>query len=617
MGMLGAQAATKPHILWITIEDTSPHFIGAYGNRHARTPNIDCLAREGVRFTHAFSTGTVCAPSRFTLITGVRTFAAGTGNHRSFYPIPDFVQGFPTYLRKVGYYTSNNVKTDYNTLAEQRIIRESWNESSGKANWSRRAPGQPFFSVVNFMESHQSRTMTIPYADYQKNVLEKLAPEERIRDTDFDMPPFYRDTPQMRRQVARVYNSLKLTDKRIGELLARLQQDGLADSTIIFLYGDHGEGIPRAKTNAIGLGYQVPFIVYFPPMYRHLSPWKTGMATDELVSFEDLAPTILSLAGAPVPGHLKGRPLLGERRAKPGEFLFLSTDRSDEGADLVRTVTNGRYLYSRNYLPFMAQTRWIKYQEVSDIKKEMRRDQAAGLLNPAQQQLFDPRPAEYLFDLQNDPWELQNLAQDKNLQPLLHKMRKALEANILQTRDVHFLPEYEIAALSANTTAYNFRLQNQLYPISQIYAAASLSGKRGKAIATQQLRLLTSPDKIIRYWAVTGLRSQSPEVLKACRSQLKAALKDAYPPVQVTAAAICLDQFQDQEALSILKRYGSSENQVLSLTALQHIAYLKDIRPFAQVAETVSSRLQEKENYDLESAALVLLSRLGKVQLKL
>ena len=182
--------AQKPNILWVTIEDTSPQFIGCYGNEDASTPVIDQLAREGVRFTNAFSTGTVCSPSRSTLITGVRTYKMGTGNHRSQYPIPEFIKGFPYYLQKEGYYVTNNSKTDYNIANAEEFTREAWNESSNKAGWWNRQSGQPFFSVFNFMESHQSRTMTHPYEWYQEKVLDQLPKDDRISESSFEMPRF-------------------------------------------------------------------------------------------------------------------------------------------------------------------------------------------------------------------------------------------------------------------------------------------------------------------------------------------------------------------------------------------------------------------------------------------
>jgi arylsulfatase A-like enzyme len=424
-------AQQKPNILWITIEDTSPQFIGCYGNSNARTPVIDKLAEEGIRFTNAFSTGTVCSPSRTAIITGVKTYKTGTGNHRSKYQVPAFIKGFPYYLQQLGYYTTNNAKTDYNVAGEKEFIAEAWNESSGKAGWWNRKPGQPFFAVFNYNESHQSRTMTETYDWYVENVYNQLLPNERIGDNDFEMPPFYLDSPEMRKQFARVYNSIKLTDNKIGELLARLEKDKLKDSTIIFFYADHGEGMPRGKTNGINYGYRVPFIMWFPEIYKHLSPWKkAGVVTDELIDFTDLAPTLISLAGGEIPKHLEGRPMLGKKRSKPVEYLFLSSDRSDNGIDMVRTVTDGRFVYSRNFLPFINEARYIRYMEIGEIKQQMRKDLAENKLNPLQKSLFEPRPAEFLFDIENDLWETKNLAGDPKYRTVHEKSFKRRSAPI-------------------------------------------------------------------------------------------------------------------------------------------------------------------------------------------
>src|SRR5690606_5115751 len=151
------------------------------------TPVIDGLAEGGIKFTNAFSTGTVCSPSRTALITGVKTYKTGTGNHRSKYPVPDFIKGFPYYLQEEGYYTTNNAKTDYNVANEKAFIDEAWDESSGKAGWWDRKPGQPFFAVFNYNDSHQSRTMTESYEWYEKNVLNEIPAELHIGDNDFDM----------------------------------------------------------------------------------------------------------------------------------------------------------------------------------------------------------------------------------------------------------------------------------------------------------------------------------------------------------------------------------------------------------------------------------------------
>jgi arylsulfatase A-like enzyme len=584
-----ALALPPPNILWITIEDTSPIFIGAYGNNNAHTPNIDQLAREGVRFTNAFSTGTVCAPSRSTIITGVRTYELGTGHHRSEYLIPNDIKGFPYFLRQAGYYTSNNPKTDYNVGDPQSFIQEAWDASSSTADWRGRAPGQPFFSVFNFNESHQSRTMTWPYTKYESTVLFKLAPDEIIGDLDFPMPPFYRDSLDMRKQFARVYNSLSLTDKLVGQLLDQLQEENLLEQTIIFFFADHGEGIPRGKTNGINLGYRVPFVIWFPAMYASWSPWGPGqVVSDELIDFEDLAPTILSLANAERPPYLKGRVLIGDNRSQPNPLVFLSNDRSDDGIDLVRSATDGRYMYSRNYMPFMPELRYINYAEISEIKQLMRDDYANGRLNELQSRGFKDRPAEFLFDLQSDPWETRNLASDPLHLTALKKMRNAVKKNLVRSRDVMLLPEYELGLIQQLMPPYTFRLDNTLYPIDRIVQAVDLSGKLGRSQAQQQISLLTDQNKIVRYWAATGLRSQSRAILLDYKTQLTSAIADDYPPVAIMAAATLYHFFGLNSAKNALIRFARSDNADLALLTINSLLYTSRPEPFIPVVQEVS-----------------------------
>lgn len=602
----------RPNILWITIEDTSPHFIGCYGDKAARTPFIDGLASEGVRFVNAFSTGTVCSPSRTAIITGVKTYETGAGNHRSKYPLPEFIEGFPYYLRQAGYYTSNNQKTDYNVANEKMFIRDAWHDSWNKAGWSGRKSGQPFFSVFNFMDSHQSRTMTDSYESYVRKVLDELPESDRIAENEFDMPPFFNDTPEMRKQFARVYNAIKLTDNKIGKLLEQLEKDHLRDSTIIFFFGDHGEGIPRGKTNGINLGYRVPFIVWFPEMYKHLSPWGTGgVVTEELVDFTDLAPTMISLAGVRVPEHLKGRILMGADRSEIADHLVLSSDRSDNGVDMIRTVTDGRYVYSRNFLPFMPELRYIRYMEIGEMKQLMRKDLAEGKLNALQRSLFDPRPAEFLFDVENDPFETRNLANDQDHKVVLERMRLQLRNEIMSSRDVMFLPEYDLAGLSDSTNAYEFRVDEHKYPIEKIYEAASLSGFRGADIARKQVALLNDEDRTVRYWAITGLRSQSSDVLKPYVSEIVRAMQDEYPPVVITASAIAFQEFESSDAMANLKKYAADDNMDLALMAINYLLYTSNKDPFVETIRSV--RAMENRSYNVKVACMDFLGSMGLV----
>ena len=580
----------KPNILWITIEDTSPQFIGAYGNPDARTPNIDNLAKNGIRFTNAFSTGTVCSPSRSCIITGVKTYKIGTGHHRNDIPIPSYIKGFPYYLKKAGYYVTNNKKTDYNIANAPQFINEAWNESSGEAGWWNRNPGEPFFSVFNFMDSHQSRTMTWPYDQYKKVILDQLAPQERIDDNDFKLPPIYHESLEMRHQFARVYNSLKRTDNEIGDLLDHLKKDHLMDSTIIFFYADHGEGMPRGKTNGIDYGYRVPFVIWFPPMYSYLSPWgKAGSVTEESIDFEDLAPTIISLAGGNIPDYLEGRILIGNKRSKLRRELFLSNDRSDNSPDLARAVTDGRFMYSRNFMTFEPELRYINFMEIGAIKQQMRADLKDNLLDSFQKTLFAPRAPEMLFDIKNDPWEMHNLANEKQYQQKLKIFREALKKNIIKERDVLLLPEYATNKISRTTTLYEYRQQDKNFPVKEIYEAASLSGFRNSATAEKQINLFKNKNPIIRYWAIIGLRCQPKKILQNYRQEIISAMDDHYPPISVTAAAIAYDCFDNNKAEDILKQACRNTNMDIALLAINYLLYVQKPQPFSDVINEVKN----------------------------
>ncbi|MCE6992626.1 sulfatase [Dyadobacter sp. CY323] len=615
-----SQAQNKPNVLWITIEDTSPEFIGCYGNKNSRTPTIDRLAKEGIRFNNAFSTGTVCSPSRTALITGVKVYEAGTGNHRSNYPVPADMHGFPYYLKQAGYHTSNNAKTDYNVRNEKAFIADAWNESSGKAGWWNRKPGQPFFAVFNYNDSHQSRTMTDAYPKYVKEVLDELPEADRIAENAFEMPPIYRDSPEMRKQFARVYNALKLTDNKIAKLLKRLDDEHLRDSTIVFFFGDHGEGIPRGKTNGIDLGYRVPFVIWFPPMYQHLSPWgKAGVVTDELIDFEDLAPSLIAIAGGKIPDHMKGRKLIGKERSAKTDHLVLSSDRSDNGIDMIRSVTDGRYMYSRNFMPFIPELRYIRYMEIGEIKQQMRKDLADKKLNALQASLFAERPAEFLFDTKNDPWETKNLIDDPKMKPVAEKMREQLQTSLLKSRDIMLLPEYEIGLISQTTTPFEYRLSDQQYPVAKIFAAANWSGKRGKVIAAQQIKLLKDPDKIVRYWGALGLRSQSADILKSFEKEITASINDEYPPVAATLSAIAFDVYINEQAATNLKTFCQSDNAELALMTINYLLYIADKKPFIETIKRVQDAKKEypdenkSRGYKVKAACMDFLGILGMV----
>jgi hypothetical protein len=257
-------------------------------------------------------------------------------------------------------------------------------------------------------------------------------------------------------------------------------------------------------------------------------------------------------------------------------------------------------MYSRNYMPFMPEARFINYMEIGEIKKIMRRDLAAGKLNPLQRSLFEPRPGEFLFDIENDRWETTNLANKPEYQAQLKKMRRQLDEAVIKSRDIMFLPEYELQQISKSSTPFEYRLKDADYAIREIYKAASLSGIRGKDIAAQQVKLLQSKNKIVRYWAALGLRSQSDEHLRPYKQQILEAANDVFAPTAVTASAVAYDVFDDKNSSGNLKKFIASQNKEIAMLAMNYLLYVRNKQPFVEAVK--ATRSGKKINGDVNGA---------------
>ncbi|MCH5374289.1 MAG: sulfatase, partial [Planctomycetes bacterium] len=286
----------RPNILWLSCEDISPN-LGCYGDPHAVTPELDRLASQGVRFSNAFVTAGVCAPCRATIISGVYQTTLGTHHMRCQATYPDAIRLFPAYVRQAGYYCTNNSKTDYQIT---RMPKDAWDESSGKAHWRNRpSSDQPFFAVFNYTGCHESGIADT--AKYQR-VTKDLPPSHRHDPDQLVLPPYYPDTPIVREDWKRYYDVVSAMDQWAGGLLKELEEDGLADNTIVFFWSDHGVGLPRAKRWLYDSGMHIPLIVRIPERFRCGPQGRPGTVDDELVSTIDFAPTVLNLAGLEIPG---------------------------------------------------------------------------------------------------------------------------------------------------------------------------------------------------------------------------------------------------------------------------------------------------------------------------
>ncbi len=424
----------KPNILIFSCEDISS-YLHCFGDSIARTPNLDQFAAEGIRYTHFFSTLGVCAPSRFALITGMYPSACGGNNMRT--NRKNLPEGIPPYeavppaevkcvselLRANGYYCTNNVKTDY----QFKPPVTAWDEHSRSAHWKHRPEGMPFFAIFNTMTTHESQ------------VWDRANDPVTIKPEDVTVPPFYPDTPEIREDIARVYSNTTVMDREFGEMLQEVKKAGLLEETIVIFYSDHGGPLPRGKREIYDSGLRSPMIIRFPNQLL------AGAVVDDLVSFVDIPPTLLSLAGIKPPEYMHGRAFLGTYQAKPRDYIFAARDRIDGQYDVRRGVRDHYFKYIRNYNPDIGCYQDVKFRKNLDSMQELLRFKEEDRLNQDQSYWFrETKAPEELYKLDEDPYELHNLAEDPRYEDDLIRLRKVHEAWLKDVGDNPHQTEKEL-----------------------------------------------------------------------------------------------------------------------------------------------------------------------------
>jgi len=578
------RAAERPNILWISCEDTSP-WLGFCGEKFATTPNLDALARGGVYFRNAFVTAPVCAPSRFAIITGCYATSYGTQRLRSHFPVPDTLKGFPTYLRQAGYYCGNNVKTDYNTSAEQRLIAESWDECSGTAHYKNRKPGQPFFAVFNLTETHQSQAF--------ESTPPKLKPEERHDPATAPIPPYYPDTPTAHRTMARIHDCITAMDQHVGRLLKELDEAGLRDKTIIFFWPDHGQGIPRGKRTLWDTGLKIPLVVWLPEKYRSLAPAAPGGTCDRLVSLVDLGPTMLSLLELPIPPHMQGRAFLGPAASAPRDYLFGARDRVDEVNEVSRSVRDARFLYIRNFMPDVSWAQPETYSDQLELRREIMQLAAAGKLNAAQLAYAGPRkPVEELYDTEKDPWQINNVATDPAYKQDLERLRKALRDWQTETRDLGMLHETQAGKFCERSGKSLIETANDsLYPLDRVLDTAWCVGLPDQT--AEFAKRLTTTGPTVKYWAAIGLRVAGHDAAVAAKDALQKALAEESSSVRIEVAGILAQHFDDRAALDRLTTELSGDDEKAQVHAARTLQMLGEkARPALPALQSTLPKLK-------------------------
>ncbi|MCU0872549.1 MAG: sulfatase-like hydrolase/transferase [Pirellulaceae bacterium] len=554
-----ACAADRPNILWITSEDNSP-YLGCYGDPQAQTPHLDRLAAEGVRYRNAFANAPVCSTARTTLITGMYACSLGAQHHRSRVPIPDSFPLYPVPLREAGYYCTNNSKTDYNVAN----VGKPWDESSPRAHYKNRRPGQPFFAIFNLTTSHESQVA--PKAG--KDPSSYRVPPEKIV-----LPPYHPDTPEIRLDWANYYAQVTRLDEQVGALLSELEEAGLAEDTIVFYYSDHGGALPRGKRNLHDSGTHVPLIIRFPQKWTQLAPAQPGQWSDQLVSFVDFPATLLSLGGVPIPKNYQGCAFLGDQKAAPREHVFLFRGRMDERYDTVRAVRDSQFRYIRNYSPHRPWGQHYSYPfQVLPSMRSWYAAFVAGQCNPVQARYWEPKPSEELYDVAADPFEIQNLAGDPGHAERLAKMRSELRAEMIATRDTGFIPEGMFARLAGDKTIYDYA-QSDAYPIERIVALADKASSRDPADLPDLTAAMEDPHPIIRYWGAVGCLVLQDKAAGA-KAALTTLLNDDWGDVRVAAAEAVSHLGESEAALDTLAAVLDSPVEYEILAALNALDFL-------------------------------------------
>lgn len=514
-------AEGRPNILWLDAEDANVNWIGSYGNPAATTPNIDRLAEDGFRYSHAFANAPVCSPSRSTWVTGMHAISTGTHPMRSRNVIPHAtIQYYPDSLRAAGYHSTQPGKTDYNIGG--RGDRDAWDDG----DWANREEGQPFFHVAHIGESHESRA----FGDVTNS---RHDPEkQRLR-------AYHPDIPGIRKNYAHYADAVEEMDGRVGEWLDRLDAEGLTENTIVIFTTDHGGVMPASKRFLTDSGTHSPFIIRIPEKFKHLWPAEEpGMTVDRLVSFVDMPKTWLSIAGAEVPETMQGRIFLGSEQEPEREFHFAFRGRMDERFDQVRAVRGKRFLYIKNYMPYVPPGQRLEYLWRMTATQAWEQHHRANKTDDITGRFFLPRQrVEELYDTVRDPDNIINLADRPEHQADLETMRAALRGWQLEIHDAGMLSEEAMLRRAARNdiTIYEMVRDPDLYDLPAYLDAADVALARDPRNVELLVEFLESDDAGIRYWGTAGLLMLDRLSREGARA-LKSRLQDEAHDVRAMAA---------------------------------------------------------------------------------
>ncbi len=523
-----AESPERPNVLWLVSEDNGISWVSSYGGVNAQTPVIDGLAREGFRYTHAFSNAAVCAPSRSTWITGMYAISNGTQPMRSRYAIPhDRIRYYPDLLREAGYFTANPGKTDYNIGG--RDDGDCWDYAGGRPaeqySWRKAPAGKPFFSVINFGSSHESQA----FGDIDNTQNDPAA---------MRLHAYHPDLITIRKSYAKYADAVERMDRQLGQAIEALKADGLYEDTIIFYCSDHAGVMPRSKRFLYSSGVHCPLVVRIPEKFKHLWPAEAPGATiDRIVSFVDMPKTYLSLAGAEIPDTYQGTIFLGPDTEPEPQYHLSFRARADDRLDSVRMIRDKRYAYYKNYMPFAPAGQYLQYLWRIAATPAWEEHHRAGHTDEITGRFFRPRVSEEFYDTVADFDNVHNLIDDPEHQAKIAEMRQALRAKQLELYDSGLLPESMMARRAAQhrLTIYDMVRNSEIYPLATYLDTADFALERDPAHLPKLVEHLQHADEAFRYWATVGLHLLDGEAQPAAEALTKA-LDDDAPEVRIMAA---------------------------------------------------------------------------------
>lgn len=567
--LVGAEAK-KPNIVWIVSEDNSIHYLKHFFPSGTTAPNIEALASQGLTFDHAYSNAPVCSVARTTLATGCYGPRIGTQFHRRYQlaPMPSGLKMFPGLLRDAGYYTSNNSKKDYNAIEGDGI----WDQSSGKASWRNR-PSQstPFFHMQSHAQSHEGSL------HFREDVFLNVK-----TDTDPDsvqLADYHPDTSLFRYTQAHYLDRMKVIDQIVGETVKKLEEDGLLDDTFIFYFGDHGGVLPKSKGYLTDAGVHVPLVVRIPKNFRHLAPTENHQRIDGFVSFIDFGPTVLNLAGVPVPQQMDGTPFLGENvtieEVNSRQESFSYADRFDEKYDFVRSVHAGKYQYIRSYQPYLPDGLNNNYRYKNLAYAQWRDLFNAGKLSGPPLTFFLPKPIEALFDCDADPHQVVNLAASPQHQELLRKMREKLNTQLKGMPDLSFYPEsYLVENAMTDPVAFGKKHQTEINELIAL-ADLALSPSMTEPIKQRLTEAMQSDNAMHRYWSLMACAAMG-EKAKTLQKAASALLEDPQEIVRIRAAEFLGIIHAANPQTTLVNVVNTTQNPIVATEALNAVVLFRD-----------------------------------------